>query len=304
MDISRLLFRLGLPEELADRLRELGYSTVGSLVTLSTRELAEILNIDEDSARRILEEARRTLPFEIRDLTSIIKTREKPRFTTGSTSIDSLFGGGIPLGHIIEVAGEAGTGKTQLLHQLCVTIQMDEDHGGLRGRAVYIDTEGTFRPERIIQIAKYRGLDPKEALKNILLASARSFAEEYSLIMSTEKLDSSYKLIVIDTITSPIQAEYGEDIVTRRWALGRLLSALREISSRNIAIVIANRVIADPNTGEIKPLGGTVMAQSVDYRLMLYKAKKKNERIARLVYGLDVAEGEARFRITEHGIED
>ena len=304
MEISRILFKLGLPESMADILRSYGYNNLNSLLTLSSRELAAMLKIDVRIAERILEEVRKAFSFNAKDIISFIKISKHRRFTTGSSSLDLLFGGGIPLGLIIEIAGESGTGKTQLCHQLCVTVQMDEEHGGLGGRAVYIDTEGTFRPERIIQIAKYRGLEPKTTLKNILLASAKTFAEEYSLISSIERLDKSYKLLIVDTLTSPLQVEYADDVVTRRWALGRLLMKLREIADREMAVIVANRVISDPNTGEVKPLGGTLMAQGVDYRIMLYKGRKKDERIARLIYGVDVPEGEARFRIVEYGIDD
>ena len=304
MDIQRILFKLGLSENLADVLRSYGYNNLSSLLTLSSRELADILNIDERIAERILEEARKAFSFNVKDITSFMKMSKHRRFTTGSSGLDLLFGGGIPLGLIMEIAGESGTGKTQLCHQLCVTVQMDEEHGGLGGRAVYIDTEGTFRPERIIQIAKYRGLELRTTLKNILLASARTFAEEYSLISSVERLDESYKLLIIDTLTSPLQAEYADDVVTRRWALGRLLMKLREVAGRGMAIVVTNRVISDPNTGEVRPLGGTLMAQGVDYRVMLYKGRKKDERIARLIYGVDAPEGEVRFKIVEYGIDD
>ena len=304
MDIQRILFKLGLSENLADVLRSYGYNNLSSLLTLSSRELADILNIDERIAERILEEARKAFSFNVKDITSFMKMSKHRRFTTGSSGLDLLFGGGIPLGLIMEIAGESGTGKTQLCHQLCVTVQMDEEHGGLGGRAVYIDTEGTFRPERIIQIAKYRGLELRTTLKNILLASARTFAEEYSLISSVERLDESYKLLIIDTLTSPLQAEYADDVVTRRWALGRLLMKLREAAGRGMAIVVTNRVISDPNTGEVRPLGGTLMAQGVDYRVMLYKGRKKDERIARLIYGVDAPEGEVRFKIVEYGIDD
>jgi RecA/RadA recombinase len=50
------------------------------------------------------------------------------------------------------VFGEFRTGKTQLCHTLCVTSQLPTSMGGGNGKAAYIDTEGTFRPERVVPI--------------------------------------------------------------------------------------------------------------------------------------------------------
>jgi DNA repair protein RAD51 len=68
--------------------------------------------------------------------------------------IISLLADGIETGSITEMFGEFRTGKTQLCHQLCVTCQLPLDQGGGEGKALYIDTEGTFRPQRLLAIAE------------------------------------------------------------------------------------------------------------------------------------------------------
>ncbi|CAN0108235.1 unnamed protein product, partial [Hapterophycus canaliculatus] len=88
---------------------------------------------------------------------------------TGAKQLDALLGGGIETGSITEFFGEFRSGKTQLMHTLCVTSQLSRESGGAEGRVVYMDTEGNFRPERIEAIAERFGLDPAETLENIIV---------------------------------------------------------------------------------------------------------------------------------------
>lgn len=81
-------------------------------------------------------------------------------------------GGGIETGSITEMFGEFRTGKTQICHTMCVTCQLPKEKGGGEGKAMYIDTEGTFRPERLTDIAERFGLDPSEVLENVAYARA------------------------------------------------------------------------------------------------------------------------------------
>lgn len=88
--------------------------------------------------------------------------------------LDKLLEGGIETGSITEVFGEFRTGKTQLAHTLCVTCQMAVTDGGAEGKAIYIDTEGSFRPSRLQAIAERFGLDPAVALENVAYARAHN----------------------------------------------------------------------------------------------------------------------------------
>ena len=311
MEISRILFKLGLPESMADILRSYGYNNLNSLLTLSSRELAAMLKIDERTAKRILEEVRKAFSFNAKDIISFIKISKHRRFTTGSSSLDLLFGGGIPLGLIIEIAGESGTGKTQLCHQLCVTVQMDEEHGGLGGRAVYIDTEGTFRPERIIQIAKYRGLEPKTTLKNIFYA--RSYNSDHLMLLVDKVFsfanDENVKLVIIDSLISHFRAEYlgRENLAPRQQKINFLIHKLQRLADIfNLAVVVTNQVMSQPDVffgNPSRPAGGNVVAHGATYRIWLRKAKELR-RIARIFDSPSHPEGEAVFRISDEGIVD
>ena len=75
------------------------------------------------------------------------------RLATGSLELNKLLGGGLESMAITEVFGEFRTGKTQLAHTLCVTTQLPGEGGFTGGKVVYIDTENTFRPDRLRPIA-------------------------------------------------------------------------------------------------------------------------------------------------------
>src|SRR3712207_5173013 len=90
------------------------------------------------------------------------KRKSLLRCSTGAKSLDELLLGGIETQAITEFYGEFGSGKSQICHTLCVTAQLPVEQGGLGGGAILIDTEGTFRPERVDQIARARGIDRSE----------------------------------------------------------------------------------------------------------------------------------------------
>ena len=97
------------------------------------------------------------------------------RVTTNAKSLDELLGGGVETQAITEFSGEFGTGKTQIAHQIALDVQLPVAQGGLSGEVVYIDTESTFRPERIVDMAKGAGVDLAAALEHIHVARACQF---------------------------------------------------------------------------------------------------------------------------------
>ena len=99
-----------------------------------------------------------------------------------------------------EVYGEFGTGKTQLCHTLCLMVQQ-ESGGGLTANAIYIDTENTFRPERLVSIAQARGFDSQKALENVIVAKAYNSAHQELIIDEAGSVieDNNARLIIVDS---------------------------------------------------------------------------------------------------------
>ena len=194
----------------ADKLRELGFHTVESLAMATIRELVQA-GIGEKRAFEIINAARASssLSF-IRADELIAKRQNILKLTTGSKKLDILLGGGIETQAITEFYGEYGSGKSQIAHQLCVNVQLPLERGGLDGGALYIDTENTFRIERISQMAEHVGLDPQEAFKRIILAEAYTSDHQIFLLENADRIikENNIKLIIIDSLTAHFRSEY------------------------------------------------------------------------------------------------
>ena len=283
-----------------------------SVAVATSRELAEITGLSADRATEISIAAREML--HIRFLTAdelLMHRKEVSRLTTGSKALDTLLGGGVESQAILELIGEYGSGKTQICHMLCMTVQLNQHGGGLNGGALYVDTEGTFRPERLSQMAEAAGLKANEILKNVTVA--RAFNSDHQILI-TEKLDDlipnrNIKLVVVDSVISHFRAEYigRESLPERQQRLNNHLHRLlRTAEIYNIQVVVTNQVVASPDVffgPTTKPAGGHILAHMSTNRVILRKSKKEI-RIARIIDSPYLAEAECIFAITGRGIED
>ena len=201
--------------------------------------------------------------------------------------------------------------NTQLCHQLSVNVQLPLEKGGLGGNAVYIDTEGTFRWERIEAMARSKGLDPDVVMDNIYYIRAVSSDHQMAVVDELRELipEKNIKLVVVDSVTGHFRAEYPgrENLAMRQQKLNKHLHQLLSLAEVfNIAVVITNQVMARPDVFYGDPtvaVGGHVLGHAPGVRVQLRKSKG-NKRIARVVDAPHLPEGEAVFAITEDGIED
>lgn len=232
------------------------------------------------------------------------------RCTTGSKNLDDLLKGGVETQAITELYGEYGSGKTQLCHTLCITCQMPLEKGGLGGCAIYIDTESTFRPERLYQIAEAKGFDPQEALKNIILSKVYNSSHLELVIQNLGKYIEKHnaKLLVVDSIISLHRAEFAGrgTLAERQQKLNGLVHRLLRIAEiYNIAVVVTNQVQAQPDTffgDPTKPAGGNVIAHACTYRIYLRKAG--SDRKAIMIDSPYHPYSEATFTVNEKGVAD
>ncbi|MFX0136772.1 MAG: DNA repair and recombination protein RadA [Candidatus Hodarchaeota archaeon] len=303
----------GVGPAIAEKLREAGYSSLEALAVASPNEISSITSIGESTIGKIIAAARDSLDIGFESAAELLERRKlMEKFTSGSEQIDAMLGGGIETRTLIEVYGEFRTGKTQIAHQLCVTVQLPRENGGLSADALYIDAEGTFRPERLLEIVeKYPDLDPKSILDRVIYT--RSFNSDH-LQLIIDKLpnflqEHNIKLIVIDSIISHFRSEYigRGTLADRQQKLNRLLHKLLRLGEAyNLAIFITNQVMAAPGLffgDPTQPVGGHVLAHASTYRIYLRKSKA-NKRIARLVDSPCLPETEAIFLINEQGIQD
>ena len=302
----------------AEKLRNAGYYSIEAIAVASPQELSSVAEIGESTAAKIISAARNLANvggFETGDV--VYERRKKVgKITTGSKDLDKLLGGGVETQAITELFGEFGSGKTQICHQVAVNVQLPKDRGGLEGAVIVIDTEGTFRPERIIQMAEAKGLDPEKTLKNIYVAQAYNSNHQMLLVDNAKELANKLKkdginvqLLVVDSLTAHFRAEYvgRGTLADRQQKLNKHLHDLLRFGEVfNAAIVVTNQVMAKPDQffgDPTKPVGGHIVAHTATFRIYLRKSKGEL-RVARLIDSPHLPESEAIFRITERGVED
>ncbi|MEM4215131.1 MAG: DNA repair and recombination protein RadA [Candidatus Pacearchaeota archaeon] len=303
----------GIGPTTAAKLEEAGYGDLMAIAVMTPADLSTITDLSETAARKAIAAARKMLHLEFESADEFSKKREKIfKITTGSKNLDLLLGGGIEAGAITEAAGAFGCGKTQLAHCLAVNVQLPKEQGGADGKAAWIDTESTFRPERIKQIAQFKGLDPETALKNIFVARAFNADHQILLVEKIKDLIKNgepIKLIIVDSLMAHFRAEFvGRGMLAdRQQKINKHMHDLMRIAQAyNIAVYITNQVMANPAImfgDPTTPIGGHIVAHGSTYRIYLRKGKK-DSRIAKMIDSPNLPEAETIFFITPRGIED
>lgn len=312
MAIEELEDLPGVGETTAEKLKESGFRTIESIAVASIGELQDATGMGESASKKVINAARQSMDMGFETASELLKKREKVgKMTTGSKELDALLGGGFETGSITELYSRFGVGKTQLAFQATVNVQLPKAEGGLGGNALYIDTESTFRPERILQMAKGKNLDEKKVLNNIFVA--RAFNTDHQMLLAdraTELIsENNIKLVVVDSLTGLFRAEYvGRGVLAaRQQKLNRHIHTLQRLSDlHNLSVVVTNQVMANPGLlfgDPTTPIGGHIVGHASAYRVYLRKGKAE-KRIARLVDSPCMPEGECVFKVTENGIED
>jgi DNA repair protein RadA len=302
----------GVGPKFAEKLVELGFTDPMSIAVASSGELASILEIGQATAGKIIVNVREMLEIGYMPADKFLEQRKSVgRISTSSKALDVLLGGGIETQSITEAYGPFGSGKSQIGFQLSVNVQLPVEKGGLNGNCLYIDTEATFRPERIKQIAEAAGLDPDKALKNIFIARAYNSDHEVFLVEKCSEIiqEKNIKILIVDSLTSHFRADYvgrGE-LAPRQQKLNRLLHNLQRLAdSHNIAVFVTNQVLANPAIlfgDPTMPIGGHVLAHQATYRVYLRKSSG-DKRIAKMMDSPNLPPGECVFKIAPEGVRD
>src|ERR671914_1776093 len=307
----------GIGPTTAKKLKEAGIVSVMDLAVASSDELAVDLNSSKDSAASFIMAAQKLLrdsnvlekEFVTADA-ALEKRKSMLRCSTGSIALDDLLLGGIETQAVTEFYGEFGSGKSQICHTLCATARQPIAVGGLDGGVIYIDTEGTFRPERVEQIARARGFDPSQILKSVAVCKIYNSSHLELIIKDLGKYinDFKAKLVVIDSIISLHRAEFAGrgTLADRQQRLNNILHKLVRLSEIfNIAIVITNQVQSSPDTffgDPTKAAGGNVLGHASTYRI--YLRKSGENRVAKMIDSPYHPYSETRFTVNEKGTDD
>jgi DNA repair protein RadA len=303
----------GVGDATLKKLIKAGFNSLESIAYTPPSIIQEESGLGDKTTTRLIKASMEKLNIGFKSAEDIWEHRKNiARISTSSQELDDLLGGGLETGCVTEFFGEFRTGKTQIMHQLCVNVQLSRKKGGLEGNALYIDTEGTFRPERIIQMSEALDLDHKKVLKNIVFGRAYNSDHQILLIKEAANLikERNIKVIVVDSLIGHFRSEYiGRGTLANRQQLinSHLHDLLRLADIHpELGIVVTNQVQSKPDVFYGNPLratGGNVVAHGSTIRIFLRKGKGE-QRVAKMVDAPHLPEGEAVFSITENGISD
>ncbi|KAB5580966.1 Rad51-domain-containing protein [Coniochaeta sp. 2T2.1] len=302
-----------------------GYNTVESVAYTPRRVLEQIKGISEQKASKILAEgtnraktaASKLVPMGFTTATEMHQRRsELISITTGSKNLDTLLAGGVETGSVTEIFGEFRTGKSQICHTLAVTCQLPFDMGGGEGKCLYIDTEGTFRPVRLLAVANRYGLSGEEVLDNVAYARAYNSDHQLQLLNQAAAMmcETRFSLLIVDSATSLYRTDFvgrGE-LSSRQTHLAKFMRTLQRLADEfGIAVVITNQVVAQVDGGPSamfnpdpkKPIGGNIIAHASTTRISLKKGRGET-RIAKIYDSPCLPESDCMFAINEDGIGD
>ena len=317
MEDMRLDSLEGVGPVTTKKLTDAGIHNIMDLLVRGPVDVAEITGMDKETAEKIVNKARQQLVEEgliakdFVNATEIYKRRQDiGKISTGTSCLDLLFDGGIETQALTEVYGEFGCGKTQFCLTMCVNVQKPKEEGGLNGGVLYIDTENTFRPERIVTMAKAQNLDPEKILENIIVARAYNSAHQILILQEAGPVieENNIKLVIADSAVGLFRAEYlGRGTLSeRQQKLNKFVHLLvRTAETYNCAALATNQVMSSPDTffgDPTRPIGGNVVAHTSTYRVYFKKSGKK--RIARMVDSPHHPESEVIFTLTEAGVSD
>jgi len=303
----------GVGPAIAEKFREAGYSTLEEIGTQSPGQLSDATGIGQESCAKYIKEAGKNAKIgSFLTGTELMEKRATVgKLTTSSSTFDELLGGGVETQSITEFYGQYGSGKTQFMLQLAVNAQLPVEQGGLGGEVAIIDTENTFRPERIISMAKALELDPDEVLSKIHVGRAYNSHQQMLMVKKVKEIakEKPIKMLAVDSLTGAFRAEYigRGTLAERQGKINAHMSALARFGDLyNAAVVVTNQVSSNPAAffgDPTKPIGGNIVGHTSKFRIYLRRGKA-GRRVCRLVDSPHLPENEALVSITEDGIRD
>ncbi|SDG26108.1 DNA repair and recombination protein RadA [Halorientalis regularis] len=336
----------GVGPATAEKLKENGFDGYQGIAVASPGELSNTADIGESSAADIIQAAREAADIGgFKSGAAVLERREQiGKLTWGVDEVDELLGGGVETQSITEVYGEFGAGKSQVTHQLAVTVQLPKEHGGLEGSAIFVDSEDTFRPERIDQmvrghedevladamelhgIAEEGEADPtdesllEELVERFLdnIHVAKAFNSNHQILLAekakeiaSESQDDEFpvRLLCVDSLTAHFRAEYvgrGE-LAERQQKLNKHLHDLMRVGDlNNTAVVVTNQVASNPDSffGDPTQPIGGNILGHTSTFRVYLKKSKGDKRIVKLVDAPNLPDGEAVMRVEEGGLMD
>ena len=334
----------GVGPATAEKLAENGFDSYQGIAVASPGELSNTADVGESSAADIIQAARKAADIGgFESGVDVLERREQiGKLTWGVDEVDELLGGGVETQSITEVYGEFGAGKSQVTHQLAVTTQLPAEHGGLEGSVIFIDSEDTFRPERIRQMVE--GLDDEileatmefhgvaeegegdatnddmfeDLLSSVLdkIHVAKAFNSNHQILLAEkaqeiagESQDQEFpvRLLCVDSLTAHFRAEYvgRGQLADRQQKLNKHLHDLMRVGDlNNTAVLVTNQVASNPDSffGDPTQPIGGNILGHTSTFRIYLRKSKGTKRIVKLVDAPNLPDGEAVMRVEEDGL--
>ena len=306
----------GIGKVTKQKLNDVGIYDTRQILTASPSDLSELTGMDLNSVRALVLKSRKKLE-ESNEIPSMFRTAQAmvdsntdnlEFITTGTECMDQILGGGIETGAVTEFFGKDGAGKTQMCYTMAVRVQLPIDKGGLGAKAFWLDTEGTFKPNRILDVAE--PYDLENVLENIIISHAHNSADQQIIIEQLERKieEENVKLIIIDSAVGLFRNEYigRANLSNRQGRITKFMSNVSKLAqNHNVAIIITNQVMVNPGMmfgDPVLPIGGTALGHTSTYRIYLQKRGKKHYAV--MVKSHRHPDMEMRFDLGKTGIMD
>ncbi|KAE8679505.1 DNA repair protein RAD51-like protein 3 [Hibiscus syriacus] len=333
------VLRLPISASQRGKLISAGYTSLSSISSISSSDLARDLKVSETEAMEILKVASQSRGAETSNASSSVVEGAQSAWdmlhdeeslvhiTTSSADLDNILGGGIHCKEVTEIGGVPGIGKTQLGIQIAVNVQIPHDFGGLGGKAIYIDTEGSFMVERAFQIAEAcvedmseynrflrkdfqeckNKLQPKDILENIFYFRICSYTEQIALINYLDKFiyeHKDVKVVVVDSVTFHFRQDFDDMALRTRVLSGLALKLMNLAKKFSLAVVLLNQVTTKHTEGsfQLALALGDSWSHSCTNRIVLYW--NGNERFAYIDKSPSLRSASAAYSVTGRGIRN
>ena len=270
---------------------------------------------------------RRSVPEQKSGYALLMEERTQVPIITFSAEMDRMLGGGVSVGKVTEFSGTPGIGKTQLGMQLAVDVQIPEAYGGLGGTVVYIDTEGSFVVERVVEMAEAllahldavagssrtelgpHGLSLESILEGITYYRVHSYVEQIALInLLPSLIPASTRLVVIDSVAFHFRHDFANMGIRSRVLNGMAQALTNLAESRTLAVVMMNQVttrgIGRSGGGKayLAPALGEAWGHAAALRINLYWDGQT--RVADLVKAVGVERSKIVYDVVQAGVRD
>ena len=296
----------GVGPTTAQKLEDSGLGTLMSLAVSSPTEIASVAGISETVARKLIKQARENLKLGFEKAKDFAKKRDKiKKISIGCKPFDTMLDGGLESGCITEVYGQYGAAKTQLAHLLVVKALMENKDN----KAIFIDSENTFRDDRIKDFARANNLDEDDILDRIYVARAYNSDHQMLLVDEVEKLlqnDNSYRVIVVDSLTSHFRSEYigRGTLANRQQKLNKHMHQLLKLADiYNLVVLVTNQVMSAPDSfygDPTKPIGGHIVGHASTFRIYM-RPGKAGSIYAKLVDSPNLPQSDCNFIVAKEG---